>query len=69
MVTSNTSLYYEAKDTVDDDQGRLETTESAKTFIEVLLKKTVPHMLASIFEGSMDRVKATGGHCRQDSSL
>ena len=55
MASSSTSLYDEAKDTVDDNQDRLETTESAKSFVEALSNKMVQHMLASIFEGCMDR--------------
>ena len=49
------SLYNEEKAIVDDDQAGIETTESAKSFINALSSKTVQHMLASIFEGSIDR--------------
>ena len=39
---------------VDNDQAGLETTESAKSFIEALSNKIVQNMLASISEGSID---------------
>ena len=55
MAASSTSLYNKAKDTVRDNQDGLETTESAKSFIEVQSNKPVKHMLTSIFERCMDR--------------
>ena len=67
MAASNTSLYDEARDTIADNQAGLETTESAKRFVETLSSKTVQHMLASIFERSVDmKLKPLGGQSRQD---
>ena len=67
MAASCTSRYDEAKNTVDDNQDGLETTESAKSCIEALSKKTVQHILASIFEGCMvDRELKPLENSRQD---
>ena len=72
MAASNTSLYDEATDTIADDQAGLETTESAQSFIETLLSKTVQHTLASIFERFVDmKLKPLEDRVqsRQDGSL